>query len=338
MVKEACMVRNKAIPNVRRRAATMAGTGLTVVDRIYASDLNAPIQALGGSCGNVLVSLAMLGHRVAPILSLGADAHGDFLFEELRKAGCRTDYVFRGSDRHSPVIVQYVDAPAGRHRFTSTCPETRRPFPPFSSIDEHDLDEVRHAFRTFTVFYVDRLSSAIVGAMEEAFIAGALVLFEPAGHDDNALVLRALQFCSILKLSDETAGSRFSVGDLNPSLVIIRTHGACGLTVSFKKSERFFRAVPAPRLVDSSGSGDMVTTGLLDRLLSSWHRGADWSIETIYEGVISGQRLAAINCAFAGARGAFLALGAACARRTLDAELDGPLLEHALSVGPYQGY
>jgi fructokinase len=234
--------------------------------------------------------------------------------------------------------VQYVDAPAGRHWFTSTCPETRRPFPPFSSIDEHDLDEVRHAFRTFTVFYVDRLSSAVVGAMEEAFVAGALVLFEPAGHDDNALVLRALQFCSILKLSDETAGSRFSVGDLNPSLVITRTHGASGLTVSFKKSERFFRAVPAPRLVDSSGSGDMVTTGLLDRLLSSWHRGADWSIETIYEGVISGQRLAAINCAFAGARGAFLALGAACARQTLDAELDGPLLEHALSVGPYQGY
>jgi fructokinase len=330
------MAVNNATPSTPSLATTIAGTGLTVVDRIYASGRTRPVEALGGSCGNVLISLAMLGHRVAPILSLGMDAHGDFLVEELRRAGCRTEYVFRGPDRHSPVIVQYLDTAAGKHQFAFTCPETQRPVPRFTSIEKRHLAKIRPAIPSFAVFYADRLSAAIVGAMEEAFAAGAIVLFEPPGRGDNALFSRALQCCSILKLSDGTAGPQFATRDFNSSLVTVRTHGARGLSVSFQNSERFFPAVPAPRLIDSSGAGDMVTTGLLDRLLAACLYYKAWSIETIYEGILAGQRLAALNCAFAGARGAFLALGSAWARRTLDVDLDE--VEHVLSVEPYHGY
>jgi fructokinase len=331
------MARLMPMPRTRR-AAVLAGTGLTAVDRIYVPNSDAPIEALGGSCGNVLVSLAALGHDVAPILSLGTDAHGDFLVDQLRQSGCRTEYVFRSSDYGSPVIVQHVDPRAGKHWFTSTCPETNRRFPRFIPIDERHLEEVRPALDSFAVFYTDRLSPAIVAAMEEAANRGALVFFEPAGRGEDALFSRALEVCSMVKLSGETAGLQIPAQDLPSSLVVVRTYGARGLTVSLEKSELSFAAVPAPRLVDSSGSGDMVTIGLLDRLLRSWERSGCWSPETIYEGIIAGQRLAAVNCAFAGARGAFLALGAAWVRQALDGALDRSSLECALSAEPYQGY
>src|SRR3546814_10628803 len=54
----------------------VAGTGFTVLDRVYA-DGGFAGEALGGSCGNVLVSLAMLHRHVAPLLALGMDNTGE---------------------------------------------------------------------------------------------------------------------------------------------------------------------------------------------------------------------------------------------------------------------
>ena len=48
------------------RAVHVAGTGFVVLDRVYADDRES-FEALGGSCGNVLVSLAMLDRAVAPL-------------------------------------------------------------------------------------------------------------------------------------------------------------------------------------------------------------------------------------------------------------------------------
>ena len=46
----------------------VVGTGFTVLDRVF-KDGTLSDEALGGSCGNVLVSLAMLQRRVAPVLA-----------------------------------------------------------------------------------------------------------------------------------------------------------------------------------------------------------------------------------------------------------------------------
>ena len=54
----------------------VAGTGFAVLDRIYTPGCSSVSEALGGSCGNVLISLAMLRRRVVPILSLGRDETG----------------------------------------------------------------------------------------------------------------------------------------------------------------------------------------------------------------------------------------------------------------------
>src|SRR5437763_252010 len=106
------------------RRPVIAGTGLTALDVIYANNLDRPLKALGGSCGNVLISLAMLGHSVAPVIMIGADPHGDFLVEAFRRAGCETRFVFRASAEGSPVIVEHVDVSRAQHWFSSSCPGT----------------------------------------------------------------------------------------------------------------------------------------------------------------------------------------------------------------------
>src|SRR3546814_16389876 len=72
----------------------VVGTGFTVLDRIYA-DGDFAAEELGGSCGNVLVSLAMLRRHVAPPLAPGLAALGPRLVEEFRRTGADTRRIRR---------------------------------------------------------------------------------------------------------------------------------------------------------------------------------------------------------------------------------------------------
>lgn len=299
----------------------VAGTGLTAVDRIYADAHASPKEALGGSCGNVLLSLAMLGHPVFPVVNLGDDDHGRFLFGEFERAGCETRYVSIADTGSSPVIVQILDTGSATHRFTSTCPQTFVRFPKWRSIDHEHVYRAAETLKSVSVFYADRVSESIILAMEEAKRAGALVFFEPASADDP-LFAGAIRCATVIKLSDETAGKHIADDGLDPETIVIRTHGARGLTVSNGKVRRHFPASLAPQLVDTCGSGDMVTTGLLDLVLKRWRREGYWKFEDIFDGVAVGQRLAALNCAFTGARGLFQAAGAGHVREMLDRGVD----------------
>lgn len=316
---------------------SIAGTGLTVVDRIYASDLDRPFEALGGSCGNVLLSLAMLGHSVAPMVALGDDEQGRFLFEEFQRAGCETRYVFRRRNVGSPVIVEFVDTATATHTFAWTCPETERSFPRWNSIDDRQVRKASKALRTASVFYTDRISPAIVSAMKAASDAGALVFFEPSAADDP-LFMEAVRSSSVIKLADGTVGSHVADGDIPNDAVLIRTHGETGLTVISGTTRQFLPSVAAPRLVDTCGAGDMVTTGLLDFVLKRWSPDRGFSLDDIMQGAGIGQRLAALNCAFAGARGLFFAAGAAHVREILDRGIDDDCATDIVKFGRYEGY
>jgi hypothetical protein len=59
-----------------RVGVAIGGTGFGGVDRIYVKDRVGCLQALGGPCGNVLVSLAALGHNVTPIVGLARIRRG----------------------------------------------------------------------------------------------------------------------------------------------------------------------------------------------------------------------------------------------------------------------
>src|ERR1700732_4917235 len=86
----------------------VAGTGFAVLDRVYAKREKA-FESLGGSCGNVLVSLAMLERTVFPLLALGDDAVGNSMVDEFVRAGADTRYISRRYGMLSPVLAQWLD-------------------------------------------------------------------------------------------------------------------------------------------------------------------------------------------------------------------------------------
>jgi fructokinase len=293
----------------------VAGTGFTVLDRVYAGDT--PLEALGGSCGNVLISLAMLNRSVAPILALGRDPVGDRLVSTFVEAGADVRYIARKYGIASPVLAQQLDLASGCHWFATVCPETHIEYPRYTSIAPSDVDQAREVIDHCRVFYADRVSEAIVEAMEAAAGNGALVYFEPSAIDDTALFERALRVSKIFKYSSDRLSEAVSAW-LDLDAISIVTHGADGLELRHGATRYWCNAIEADVVRDTCGSGDMVSVGLIDWLLSGYNAYRPWNIDAVLAGVVAGQRLAAVNCGYAGARGLFERRGAAAARAILD--------------------
>ena len=293
----------------------VVGTGFTALDRIYA-DGSFTNEALGGSCGNVLVSLAMLRRQVTPVLALGDDDEGAQLVTEFFQAGATIEHIHRHTDLRSPVITQAVDTYSGQHGFSFVCPLTREQLPRYQPIGEAELTSAIPVLTHCSVFYSDRLSNSILEAMKTASAAGAIIFFEPSGVEDETLFEEALKLASILKFSADRIGDRLQHSP-SPCIQII-THGACGLEVADEKSTVWCNAVRATSVVDTCGSGDMVSIGIIDWILANGLDTADLRATDLVEGVKVGQQLAAENCAFTGARGLFSGRGATYVRQVLD--------------------
>ena len=293
----------------------VAGTGFAVLDRVYA-DGSLADEALGGSCGNVLVSLAMLRRKVAPILALGDDDAGGRLIDEFVQAGATIQYITRRNDLRSPVLAQELNTALGQHQFSFVCPETSEELPRYQPIGEIELASALSILTHCTVFYTDRLSNSIVQAMRTAGKAGAVIFFEPSDIEEGELFNEALQLATILKYSEDRLSDRLAERLID--CVSIVTHGAAGLEVRDGRETIWFEAINAPQVLDTCGSGDMVSVGIIDWILANNFGTTCLKAIDLIEGIVAGQRLAAENCAYAGARGLFKQRGASYVREILD--------------------
>lgn len=314
------MVQNKNTISSEARPdmIDVAGTGFTVLDRIYVGIENVVSEELGGSCGNVLLSLAMLNRHVAPVLNLGDDEVGERLTGEFRGAGAITRYIRRHGHTRSPVLAQHLDTESGTHFFAFTCPTTHEALPRYEPIGQVDVEDARPILENCAVFYTDRVSEAIVAAMETAASKGAIVYFEPSDIKDPSLFRRAVRSATILKYSADRLGGMVKDAMIPPHTISIITHGESGLEVSSSTHRYWSKAIAAPIVRDTCGAGDMVSVGLIDWLISLGQSGKlGLEADGIAPGIEAGQRLAAENCAFVGARGLFQHRGADYARSIL---------------------
>lgn len=293
----------------------VVGTGFTVLDRIF-EDGSFTEEALGGSCGNVLVSLAMLRRNVVPVITIGADDVGQKLVEEFAEAGADIRFIYQRSWLSSPVIAQELDTLSGHHKFRFDCRDTLREFPRYHPIDQQEVTEAACVLAACSVFYTDRLSVNIVKAMHQARSAGALIYFEPSDIDGEHFE-DALRLSSIIKYSSDRLGGEVDDLVADTSTIAIITHGAEGLEVRQGSISIWCEAIPVDHVADTCGSGDMVSVGLIDWLLNDGRPYDGLTLTEIVAGVIAGQHLAAANCAFAGARGLFRNKGAVFARQVL---------------------
>jgi fructokinase len=155
--------------------------------------------------------------------------------------------------------------------------------------------------------------------METASRAGAVIFFEPSAVGDRDLFTRALGIAKLLKFSWERLGKLVDEIELPAEAISIVTDGARGLELRQGAQRHWARSWPAQVVRDTCGSGDMVTVGVIDWLLTLAPAARTClSVESLMPGVAAGQRLAAENCAYQGARGLFRSRGSGFARAVLN--------------------
>jgi fructokinase len=293
-------------------------TGFVALDVVRALEGGPTQFAAGGSCGNVSANLAELGLDVTPLALLGADEEGRTVFEDLAASGVRTRYIEQRPDVRTPVVIHEILEPYvfGRdHRFVLNAPATGEPLPRYISIGMAEVDRFVRSGLAFRVLYVDRLSQAVLELVRWAKAAGAVTVFEPSEIGDRSLFLDALPLVDVIKISAE----RLSPEDetiqalVNPVQVI--TRGSDGLTLRTKPASGRPVRIDLPaeipgQIVDTAGAGDAVSTALIRAIVAHPVARTLPPSEELVRGLRAGQRLAALNCSFVGARGAFRALPA----------------------------
>ena len=290
------------------------GTGLVALDLVISADPSRPIQSwAGGTCGNVLSILAYLGWDSYPIARLNFDPAATRITADFQQWGVHLDFVHAGPTTSTPIIIQenvVTKAGVAKHKFTWACPRCGSWLPAFRPITRDVLETVTPAVEGTAVFFLDRLSRAALTLADRAAECGALVVFEPSGRSDPKLFAEAINIAHIVKYADQRlsdAGGTMS--DNTATLLEVQTLGSRGLRFRYKTegvaSEwTELEAVPTEHVIDTCGSGDWCTAGMLSRLAAGG-QGAfrSHSFDEVTNALQYGQSLAAWNCGYEGARG-----------------------------------
>lgn len=295
------------------------GTGLIALDLVIGLDSQAPVHSwTGGTCGNILAIMSYLGWDSYPIARMNGDPASERVRVDLAKWGVHLDFTDCAPTGHTPIIIQQIKRArdgSPTHRFLWSCPHCGQRLPSYRPVTQNAIEEILPALSKSSVFFLDRVSRAAISLAAEAARSGAVVVFEPSGKSDEKLFEEALHIAHIVKYSDQRlpdAGGAMT--GTRATVVEIQTLGSRGLRYRHRLAGTpsdwvELPAVPAPRLVDTCGSGDWCTAGLLSAAASKGAKGLMQMGEQGLESALRyGQVLAAWNCGFEGARGGMYAL------------------------------
>lgn len=282
-----------------------------------------PFAAVGGSCGNVAMILRWLGWTVAATARRSSCPLGIWLKDQLAESGIATDAL--PANGRTSVWVQHFSEDANglpAHRFLRRCPDCGQ------ALARHQPITLKQA-RRFVCFsgatapqayYFDRISPATIWLADQARSRGALVVLDVSAGSPRKLFERAVRCTDILKYSHDQMGSVVDRIPADARLpLIVETHGAEGLRFCRRGAWSRLPAVEAPVLVDAAGSGDWVSAVLIHALVLGRSKWGRFIPAAVLCALRLGQRAAAVNCGYAGARGLMRAM----ALQELLAGLDG---------------
>ncbi len=295
------------------------GAGLIALDLVIGADPESSVQSwAGGTCGNVIAILAYLGWKAFPIARMNGDPASDRVRTDLRRWGVGLDFTGCTPTSHTPIIIQQIRRArdgSPTHRFLWSCPRCGQRLPGFKAVTQDAVATVAPRLSGTAVFFMDRLSRAALILAARASAEGAVVVFEPSGKSDEKLFAEATQLAHIVKYSDQrlaAAGGTMQAD--SATLVEVQTLGAEGLRYRHRLGKGIsawfhLDAIAAPRLVDTCGSGDWCTAGLVTKAAAGGQIGLrTGGAEAIRHALRYGQALAAWNCGFEGARGGMYAI------------------------------
>lgn len=310
------------------------GTGLIALDLVISADPETPVRAwTGGTCGNVLSILAVLGWDAYPIARMNGDPASQRIRTDMKKWGVQLKFANCKPTTDTPIIVQHIlrtrDG-ATKHRFSWACPHCGGWLPAFKPVTTKAVEDIATHLSGAKVFFMDRLSRSALLLAKQATDHGAVVVFEPSAKADQKLLAEALKLAHIVKYSDERylrVPGAMERG--TATLIEVQTFGANGLRYRHRlgramSSWKHLDAVSPAQLADTCGSGDWCTAGLISKIAHDGLEGL-WGLSAgeLIEALSFGQKLAAWNVGFEGARGGMYAVEHAELEKQLQAMASG---------------
>jgi sugar/nucleoside kinase (ribokinase family) len=292
-----------------KNAPIAIGVGFVAADIVEGSAEE--FVAAGGSCGNVTAILAWLGWKSYPVARLGRDWAAGVIRSDLARYGVQS-VVSEESAIQTPIVIQrFVHDKQGKrvHRFSLACPECGGWLPRYRASTLLQAAAVAESALHPRAYYMDRVSPAAIRLAEWARAAGAMVIFEPSSISEERSFQRAVDLCHVLKYSHDQLGHVRDLQNAGSPKIIIETRAEEGLRVRWRGHWTELPAFHPPRFIDGAGAGDWCTAGVVHQLAAAGAKALEQLQKTrLVSALRFGQGLAAVNCAFEGARGAMMAM------------------------------
>lgn len=301
------MAQHRTTPRMKR-APSVYGAGFVALDLLLSLEAPEHVAAFaGGTCGNVLTILSYLGWRSYPITRIGNDPAGMALRGDLSRWGVKDRYLLEEDTFTTPIVMQEnrrLKNGEVSHRFIWQCPSCGTYLPTFRPVTKNAAAELLAPAKSVDVFFFDRLAPATLALAQASAERGAVIVFEPTAIGNRSFFDKALGIAHIVKYSaTRVSGLKLPKG--NRLYLQIETLGKEGLRYRFMGGAwNKLNGIPIKETADTSGAGDWCTAGILSRLALRGADGLSRSQNTIREALMYGQKLAAINCQYEGARGA----------------------------------
>lgn len=284
------------------------GAGLVSLDILMRGCSNQQVSyKLGGTCGNVMAILAYYGWETFPIARLDNTDYGKLLLEDVDKCHVRKDFITT-NDGTTPVIVQrnIVDKYGNpSHKFELLNSHSGRFFLTYKSITKKQAAIILDKLDFMPeVFFIDRVSPAILMLAKHFKNNGGLVFFEPSMKPSTKGFSECVELADIIKFADQRILDT-SFANKYKDKLFIQTLGKKGLKYSLNGSEwNILGAFENDNIVDTSGAGDWTTATFLNYLkVHNALNIAAISESLVKEGLSEAQKIGALSCSFEGARG-----------------------------------
>lgn len=296
-----------------QKKPSIFGIGLVSLDVVQKPGNPLITTSAGGTCGNVVSILSYLGWKSYAISRLNNDKASIEIKSDLKRSGVDLSYVSCEPVSHAPIIIQNLILKAGNkpiHRFSMKCPKCKSWLPSFKAVLNESVELINRSSQKSNVFFIDRLSRSALTLAKNASDNGALVFYEPSSKGDEKYLQEILKIAHVVKYSDQRFKSIPGLGNKGSSVFLeIKTLGEKGLKFRHKKNGIFsdwnsLPSITAKVLVDSCGSGDWCTAGIISKIgLNGASSALAASSGELIEALKYGQTLAAWNCGYEGARG-----------------------------------
>jgi fructokinase len=245
-------------------------------------DVQAFVRAPGGAPANVAAAVAKFGAEASMITKLGMDAFGDFLIDELQKAGVKTDKIKRTNQANTGLA------------FVSLREDGERDFSFYRNpsadllLSEDEIEE--HWFQKGDILHfcsVDLVESPMKQAHEKAIRLvkeiGGLISFDPnvrlplwnQAEECRQTILEFIPKAHLLKISAEELAFITGMKDEKEAIeslftgevkAVIYTKGANGADLYTKNSAYQSNGYKVD-VQDTTGAGDAFIGGFLYKLL-----------------------------------------------------------------------